>query len=79
MPTYQIEYYTDEEINMYPIRVMCLKHQVYDYLENRVHTHNTACGLNYSVLVIRPNVMEATEAGINILREIIKEENNVAL
>jgi len=79
MPTYQIEYYVDEEINMYPMRVMCLKHQVYDYLENEVHTHNTARGLNYSVLVIRPNVMEATEAGINILRKKIGKENNVAL
>ena len=79
MPTYQIEYYVDEETNMYPIRVMCLKHQVYDYLENKVHVHNTARGLNYTVLVIRPNVLEATEAGINIIRETIKEKINVAL
>jgi hypothetical protein len=58
---------------------MCLKHQVYDYLENEVHTHNTARGLSYSVLVIRPNILEATKAGIDLLREKTGEKNNVAL
>lgn len=79
MPTYQIEYYVDEETNMYPIRVMCLKHKVYDYRENKIHTEETARGLSYSVLVIRPNILEATEAGIDLLREKTGEKNNVAL